>query len=690
VAALGSQSEALSFPGSRAAGAKSLFQRLAPEYKKSACLPEGNSMRPWSVVAGVAVLLVTTASLQGGVTTASPPGGTARRFDQKLAKDKESIHVLNRLTFGPRPGDVDEVRRVGVEKWIRLQLNPAQIAQSPALDASLKPLESVQLRTWEIYEKYQPPAPAPIVRPSPAQLLPADQLRLLQTGKIEERRTVLKALAPDIRSQVLITMPQQLLVDLPEFADEATKARTADAAARVAEQRKLRPPLMDLLSQDELRVLQRGGTDEEKTKLLSSMDREKRTNVLRQLQPQQVPAAFQREALGARQPQQLVTNELIDAKLYRALSSNRQLEEVLVDFWLNHFNVFNGKGAVRMLLPSYERDAIRPYVLGRFRDMLLATAHHPAMLFYLDNWQSRAAPDASPQNIIVPLGVARPGLNENYGRELMELHTLGVDGGYTQADVINVARCFTGWTIFDPNRYGEYQFNPAMHDRGEKVVLGQTIARGGGEDDGLKVLDILSHHPSTARFISRKLAQRFVADDPPKSLVDRMAETFRKTDGDLRAVVETMLLSREFLSEGAFRAKLKSPLEMVVSSLRALNANVTDTSALAQRIAELGQPLYGKQEPTGYPNSSEMWASSAGLLGRMNFANALTAGQIAGVKVETSALASSDTRRAAAQLLGVEPSAATLAAIQKGFDGKPPTPAVLATVLIASPDFQKR
>ena len=230
----------------------------------------------------------------------------------------------------------------------------------------------------------------------------------------------------------------------------------------------------------------------------------------------------------------------------------------------------------------------------------------------------------------------------------------------------------------------------ATHDRGEKVVLGQTIARGGGEDDGLKVIDILSRHPSTARFISRKLAQRFVADDPPKPLVDRMAETFRKTDGDLRAVVETMLLSREFLSEGAFRAKLKSPLEMVVSSLRALNANVTDTTALAQRIADLGQPLYGKQEPTGYPNTSEMWASSAGLLGRMNFATALTAGQIAGVKVDTGALASGDTRRAAAQLLGVEPSPATLAAIQKGFDGKPPAPAVLATVLIASPDFQKR
>ncbi|HEX5107527.1 MAG TPA: DUF1800 family protein [Vicinamibacterales bacterium] len=636
-------------------------------------------MRPLRVVVGVAILFVATASVHGGST--GP-------FDQKLTRDKEAVQALNRLTYGPRPGDVDEVRRIGVEKWIRRQLNPSQIAQNPALEASLKPLESVQLASWQIFERYQP-APLVVARPSAAQLLPADQLRLLQTGKVEERRKVLTALAPDVRAQVLSTVAPPVLVDLPDFQAEAAKARAAEAQARLAEQRKLRPPLADLLSQDQQRLLQRG-SEEERTKLLSSLDREKRTQVLRQVPAQQVPETFKREALAARQPQQVVSSELIEAKLYRALQSNRQLEEVLVDFWLNHFNVFNGKGSVRMLLPSYERDAIRPHVLGRFRDMLLATARHPAMLFYLDNWQSRAAPDASPLNIVVPVGAPRPGLNENYGRELMELHTLGVDGGYTQADVINVARCFTGWTIFDPNRYGEFQFNPVMHDRGEKVVLGQTIARGGGEDDGLKVIDILARHPSTARFISRKLAQRFVSDDPPKPLVDRMAETFRKTDGDLRAVTETMLLSREFLSEGAFRGKLKSPLEMVVSSLRALNANVTDTTALAQRIADLGQPLYGKQEPTGYPNTSETWASSAGLLGRMNFATALTAGQIAGVKVDTSALASSDPRRAVTQLLGVEPSAATLAALQQGFDGKPPAPAVLATVLIASPDFQKR
>ena len=217
----------------------------------------------------------------------------------------------------------------------------------------------------------------------------------------------------------------------------------------------------------------------------------------------------------------------------------------------------------------------------------------------------------------------RPGLNENYGRELMELHTLGVDGGYTQDDVIAVARAFTGWTIYDPNRIAEFQFNPAMHDRKEKIVLGQTIPAGGGEQDGVQVIDILARHPSTARFISRKLAQRFVADDPPQSLVDRMAATFTATGGDLRAVVETMLTSREFLSEGAWQAKLKSPLEMVLSAVRVLGADVTDPTALAQRIADLGQPLYGKAEPTGYSTTSDAWANSAGFLGRMNFAGAL-------------------------------------------------------------------
>src|SRR6185436_11169449 len=230
-------------------------------------------------------------------------------------------------------------------------------------------------------------------------------------------------------------------------------------------------------------------------------------------------AQLRREAMALNQPQQYPNQELIENKLYRAIYSNRQLEEVLVDFWVNHFNVFNGKNQVRILLTSYERDAIRPHVLGHFRDLLLATAHHPAMLIYLDNAQSQVPRDDMPQQ---PNGQGRrPGINENYGRELMELHTLGVDGGYTQEDVVAVARAFTGWTVYDPQKYAEFQFNPAGHDRKEKVILGHTLPPGRGEQDGLDVIDILARHPSTAKFISKKLAQRFVADDPPQALIDR-------------------------------------------------------------------------------------------------------------------------------------------------------------------------
>jgi len=277
-----------------------------------------------------------------------------------------------------------------------------------------------------------------------------------------------------------------------------------------------------------------------------------------------------------------VARQLMEGKIYRAVLSNRQLEEVLTDFWFNHFNVYLRKGADRYLVTSYERDAIRPHVLGKFQDMLLATARHPAMLFYLDNWQSMD-PQAlenlsksrrgrgSPQ--VKQLAKRVRGLNENYGRELLELHTLGVDGGYTQQDVVEVARCFTGWSIRNPRQGGDFQFLALLHDRNEKTVLGHKISAGGGEQDGRRVIEILSRHPSTARFISTKLAQRFVTDQPPKALVDRMAATFLKTDGDLREVMRTMLSSREFFSRGAYQAKMKSPLEMVVSSVRALNAD---------------------------------------------------------------------------------------------------------------------
>jgi len=323
--------------------------------------------------------------------------------------------------------------------------------------------------------------------------------------------------------------------------------------------------------------------------------------------------------------------DMVQAKIYRALYSDAQLEEVLVDFWFNHFNVYLNKGPERFMVPAYERDAIRPHVLGKFGDMLLATAKHPAMLFYLDNWQS-VDPEAMNRRRAKAAKRTR-GLNENYARELMELHTLGVDGGYTQQDVVEVARCFTGWTLLNPRNDATYRFAPMLHDKREKTVLGHKIAAGRGQEDGLEVIAILARHPSTARFISRKLGQRFVADQPPPELVERMAATFTKTQGDLREVMKTMIAAPEFFSQAAYRAKVKSPFEMVISAARVLDADVSNALPLSAKIADLGQPLYRKEEPTGYYGTADEWTNTAGMLGRMNFATALAANRLPGSKV---------------------------------------------------------
>src|SRR5688572_11446030 len=622
-----------------------------------------NPMTRLGFMVGVAAVVATAGSLSATSTS---------RFDQKLSRDKQVIHALNRLTFGPRPGDVDRVRRVGVEQWIRRQLQPDLLPAAAALDARLQTFETLQLASWQILEKYPlaPTLPPGLVRTPLAQLVNAEQRSTLTTGTPEQRFALITSLPPDVFKMLLPSLTPAMLVGLPELEKQAASARQAETTARQQLLRQLNPPLGDVLNADQRRIAQQG-TVEEKLALLMSFEPQRRRQVLRALPPQalaSLPPEIRNESLAARQPPQFVHQQLIDSRLYRALYADRQLEEVLVDFWLNHFNVFNGKGSGRLLLTSYERDAIRPHVLGRFRDLLLATARHPAMLFYLDNWQSQVVRDDLPLPAL-PLNATRPGLNENYGRELMELHTLGVDGGYTQDDVLAVARAFTGWTIYDIGKYGEFQFNPVMHDRREKIVLGHTIAAGGGERDGIQVIDILSRHPATAKFISRKLAQRFVADVPPSSLVERMAKTFTETGGDIRAVLETMLLSREFMSEGAWQTKLKSPLEMVLSAVRALDAEVTDTTALAQRISDLGQPLYGKVEPTGYSNTGEGWANSAGFLGRINFASALAAGEIQGVKVNADGL-SRKADIAAERLLGGAASPATLAVLDKSLDDK--------------------
>jgi uncharacterized protein (DUF1800 family) len=648
------------------------------------------------------------------VSSSARLGSASGPFDQKLNKDQQIVQVLNRLTFGPRPGDVEEVRRVGVTKWIELQLHPDRIPENPALEAKLKPLESLRMGLPEIVKEYTPPTNSMMMvmqQPRLNTLLGQEELRKIQTGTAEERTAILKALDPEKRRQVLASLQPNVLAYTPEFKKEGEDARKMQQEEAQKDFRRRNPQLMDLLNPDQM-VAARSGNKDQLLALFAYLDPDKRP-VVAGLLPQQSLAALpelRRAGQFHQAPRQVVSEDLKEAKVFRALYSNRQLEEVLVDFWFNHFNVDQAKSVPQvqnlghLLIGSYERDAIRPHVLGHFKDLLLATARHPAMLYYLDNWESvapgafnigpfapiRATVNGVP-NSIVPQGLARQahGLNENYGREVMELHTLGVKGGYTQEDVIAVARCFTGWTVrdtIDP----EFVFAPFMHDFEEKTVLGHKISANGGEQDGLQAIDILAHHPSTAKFISHELAQRFVADDPPQALVDRMAQTFTKTDGDLRAVLETMFSSPEFFSEGAWQAKVKSPFEMVVSAVRAVGAEASDTFTLVQKIADLGQPLYNKLEPNGYSNMSDAWLSTVGIMGRMNFSAALASGLVPGVTLDPARLAGKDYPTIARDILAHDASAQTQAAIEKGLEGKEQTPPFIASLILSSPDFQRR
>jgi uncharacterized protein (DUF1800 family) len=420
--------------------------------------------------------------------------------------------------------------------------------------------------------------------------------------------------------------------------------------------------------------------------------------------------------------ERVVLQELSGQKILRAVYSERQLQEVLVEFWFNHFNVFAGKGADRGLLTAYERDVIRPRVFGKFRDLLGATAESPAMLFFLDNWMSvdpngpHAIGGAVGARHAVPLppqgrGAIQPrrgggaagmprvaapptkparGLNENYARELMELHTLGVDSGYTQKDVVEVARCFTGWTIAQPRDGGDFTFDPRQHDPGQKTVLGHVIRAGGGRDDGDQVLDVLAHDPHTAHFVATKLTRRFVADDPPAALVERVARRFRETDGDLREVYRTIFMSDEFWSAEAFASKVKTPLEFVASALRATSAQIDDATSSVQALRSLGMPPYFCQPPTGYADRSNGWVNTGALLNRVNFALALVDSRLPGVRVDLAALAGSPDLAAARsqllrQLLDTNVSPATLATLNKAS-----TVPQLVALALGAPEFQKK
>jgi len=682
------------------------------------------------------------------------PTGAASKFGAVAPLDQHEkiIHALDRLTWGPAPGDVAEVEKIGLKKWIDLQLHPDRIPENPDLVSQLKALPTVQMSSGDLLQHYPPPQ---LVRAMAAgrQPLPSDPqartivaLEARQMLRQEEKRDnqqqgpaagAPNAAAPQANPAAFrLDGLQNLVQQLP-----------ADAEPQ---------PLRDLLGADEVQRLRRGNPSQ-KLATLAALSPDKRDLVLRNLPRgmanQMLPWLPMDEAREVElhvQPQAVIPNDLESARILRAVYTNRQLQDVLTDFWFNHFNVFINKGADRYLITSYERDAIRPHVLGRFSDLLLATAESPAMLFYLDNWQSvdpnavkrmaqqrqqmlaqRRARMMARGGMFGPGGRLFPplprqaaqkqkkkaakvdrGINENYGRELMELHTLGVNGGYTQQDVIEVARCFTGWTIRDLNGNPEFFYNDRLHDKGAKVVLGVKIPSGGGMSDGLRVIEILSHSPATAHHISFELAQRFVADQPPPALVDRMAKTFLDSNGDLRKVMQTMLDSPEFWQQGYDRSKVKSPLEMVVSSLRALGANVQNPLQLTRVVAQMGEPLYGMEPPTGYANTGDAWVSSAGLIARLNFALALAANRFPGVTVDLARFAPGDanlqqvTNGLFQSLLRGEVSPGTRATVERllarasgqtqpmADDGNPhpATPGqtqMVAGLILGSPEFQK-
>ncbi len=551
----------------------------------------------------------------------------AAQMDQR----KRAIHALNRLTFGPRPGDVDRVMAMGVDQWIDQQLHPDKIDDS-ALDARLAPFRTLHMQTREIVENFPSEQMIKAVAEG-KQSLPSDPLKRAvyqaQLDRYEDKE--------NRKQQTAIAGADKVVED-----EHDRRQKDREKADQKVEE------LLDMPPDQRMKAVLKMPPEEQRS-ITSFLQGDKRNEFLEGMNPRQ------RETIEAlNYPQQVVANELVEGKLLRAIYSDRQLQEVMTDFWFNHFNVFMGKGADRYLLTSYERDVIRPRALGKFEDLLVATAQSPAMLFYLDNWLSvglnsdvangipKHANKQTQQQIRGKKAKAqRNGLNENYGRELMELHTLGVNGGYTQQDVTEVARVFTGWTLKEPRQGGGFTFEERTHEPGNKVVLGHHIKQK-GEKEGLEVLHILAHNPSTAKFICTKLAMRFISDDPPPALVDRMAQTFLKKQGNIREVLKTMLDSPEFWAPDAYRAKVKTPLEFVVSAVRASGADVADAMPFARQLQNMGMPLFGAQAPTGYSMKADAWVNSSALLGRMNFAMALTSGKLKGVQVAEPAPTRSD------------------------------------------------
>src|SRR5664280_386097 len=565
-----------------------------------------------------------------------------------LNEQKRALHALDRLTFGPRPGDVQSVAAMGVDKWIEQQLHPEKIDDS-AMQARLASYRTLQMNSREMLLNF-PPDPVINLMQAGKLPMPGDPYRHAIYVAAIDRMQQRQAQKHNVPAANAGTGDQK---NVPSPVSLQRQQDRHDAHS-IVDDLVLLPPDQRMQHILNLPVTQQRD-------LTQGLPLEKRQALLAGFSPEQ-----RETVLALNNPQGVVNSEVQSAKLLRAVYSDRQLEEVLTDFWFNHFNVFIGKGADNYLVTSYERDVIRPHVLGKFKDLLVATAQSPAMLFYLDNWQSegpdsdaaRGVPDhahaAQTARMNGPLGPRRwpgypgphppqqqrpnpqnkqaqpsGGLNENYARELMELHTLGVNGGYTQQDVTQVARVFTGWTIDQPFQGGGFVFRPRLHEPGSKTVLGHTIKED-GEKEGMQVLEMLAHNPCTARFVSTELAQRFVSDNPPQSLIDAMSKTYLKTDGDIREVLRTMFGSPQFWVPEVYRARVKTPFEFVVSSLRATQVDIADPQALLGTLNRMGMPLYGAQPPTGYSTKADVWVNSAALLDRMNFGLALSTNRLPG------------------------------------------------------------
>jgi uncharacterized protein (DUF1800 family) len=637
-----------------------------------------------AVAASLCVLMA------AGPALAEAPVVKPASAPQKLTEREKTLHALNRFTFGPRPGDVEAVEKMGLHAWFERQLNPGSIDDSQ-LNTMLDKFPAMHLSQEALLQKF--PSPQMLRQMSrqnaPLPSDPTEHAIYADAMVNYERQIAAAGLSPQIKvnKDGVDDGANQMIpaMDASVVPPRATADGGQDMAAAAAKGKKRAPRVA--YTGDDAATIVALPPDQRMAKILAMPPEQaiafraellprERFQLMQGLSPEQM------EVLAALQgPIRVVGAETLETRLLRDVYSDRQLEAVMTDFWLNHFSVYVRKNQNEpYLLASYERDTIRPRALGKFEDLLVATAESPAMLMYLDNWQS-IGPDSlaamrgkrfsqmAPNSQIAKL--MPKGINENYARELMELHTIGVrcevsaghmvrmlepscGNGYTQADVTNVAKVLTGWTIDRPYLGGGgFMFADNRHEGGSKQVLGQTI-REGGQQEGLEVLHMLATSPATAQFISHKLAVRFVSDDPPKALEDRMARTFLASGGDIKAVLRTMFDAPEFWSPAVYRAKVKTPIEFLASALRASDATVGNALPLVQAMDRLGMPLYGMQTPNGYSWVSAPWVSTNALVSRMNFALVLSGGLLPGTRTDWPKLLGESTASSATPSLKTE------------------------------------